>query len=88
MLEMYIGWSIFPSPGCARMAPREMPDASTCTWNLVSQLVNIKIGVVLHFSLRMLNALSHSGLHRNSYEFFNNFSRGVMIVEYLLMNLW
>jgi hypothetical protein len=69
------------------MAPREIPDASTCTWNSISQLGNINIGAVLSFSLRMLNALSHSHFHQNSSYFFNNFSRGAVIVAYIMMNL-
>jgi hypothetical protein len=45
LLKKYIGWSIFPSLGFAKMAPRVIPDVSTCTWNSIYQLWNINIGV-------------------------------------------
>jgi hypothetical protein len=55
MLENAIGWSNYPDPGCVKIAPSFMVDASTCMWNVFSQTGNISIGVVTIFSFRVSN---------------------------------
>jgi hypothetical protein len=76
-----------PTLGCAEMDPSATPDASMCTWNSISKLGYIRIGAVLRFSLSVSNALSHSAIHQNVLDFFNNFSNGGVLRAYLLMNL-
>ena len=66
MLAYEIGKSIFPSPGCAKIAPIAKFDASTCTWNIKSQRGACKIGAVLKACFSFWKDSLHSSVQMNT----------------------
>lgn len=68
------------SLGCTMTTPSAIDDETTCTWKVYVKFGKMKISELMSLSFNVSNSFWKTFVHTYLISFFNNFSRGVVML--------